>query len=106
MTMTSQTPQKQPNICDAPEVAKLLPAYIVDLLKDSECERVETHVMNCTCCKEHYLTILQARQEAPLEPVPSVSSDQDAVKLPSAKAAAVSVGSSLARKRNSGGSNS
>jgi anti-sigma factor RsiW len=104
MTMSPQTSQTRTNECTAPEVGKLLPAYIVDRLKDSECEKVEIHLAGCDCCKGHYLTMLEARQAVPVEPAPSATGNENAVKLPQAKAAAVSAGASLARKRNSGGS--
>lgn len=63
MSTTMQTPRVR--ICTSPQAAELLPAYIVDDLDDAQAETVENHLNECDRCKEHYLTVLEARSEAP-----------------------------------------
>ena len=44
---------------------RFLAAYVVDQLDDAQAETMETHLNECLRCKEYYLTLLEARAEAP-----------------------------------------
>ena len=68
MTITSQAPRvRRKTVCTSPEAAELLPAYIVDQLDDAEAETVQNHLNEGPRCKDHYLTMLEARSEAKSE---------------------------------------
>jgi anti-sigma factor RsiW len=66
MTIRLQTPGvRMKTVCTSPADAALLPAYIIDELDDAESETVQNHLNDCPHCKNYYLTMIEARSEAP-----------------------------------------
>lgn len=78
MTTPMQTPRVRiKKECTSPEAEELLSAYIVDQLDDAEAETIEIHLNECPGCKELYLTILEARSEAPERLAELLEKNQD-----------------------------
>lgn len=76
-----------PSACTSPEVGRWLPDYIADLLDDSQCETVETHLIDCAHCKGRYLTVLRVRRAAAIRRANMMASSQNAKAASQAAAA-------------------
>lgn len=101
----THTPQAAAlNLCTSPEVGRLLADYVVDLLDDYECERVEMHMVSCWRCKEHYLTVLRARQEERIKGAGMIEQSHDGVVTPGCKAPADAIPSVKRKGKASSGS--
>lgn len=50
-------------LCTAPSLGALVPAYLVDVLDEHVEEAVEQHLIACDDCHARYMTIIQVRHQ-------------------------------------------